>query len=158
MNRRRFTDLFLFAAVLAATAGFARAAHAQNADLYVRGAKQHVHGVNQAWFFGRYGTDIGYNPLHRDWGCGYNSGTANAWLADMKRMHINVVRVWLFEDMEGLTFDGSGYVNGVQSTFLSNLDDLIAKANANGLALYLTFLNHNLSNQRGQTLPGGATI
>lgn len=148
------------AALMAATAATigTTTAYAQNADLYVRGTKKHVHGLNSAWFFSRYGTDIGFNPLHMDWGCGYNSGTANSWLADMKRMHINVVRVWLFEDMEGLNFDTSGYVSGIQPTFLTNLDDLVAKANSNGLALYLTFLNHNLSDQWNKTLPNGATI
>jgi endo-1,4-beta-mannosidase len=119
---------------------------------------KYVHGINVGWFFGRYSTDIGFNPLHPDWGCGYNQSQVNAWLDDIKRMRCNVVRVWLFEDLEGLNFDSSGYVSGVQPTFLTNLDGLVSATNARSLSLYLTFLNHTLSSQFGQRLPNGATI
>jgi endo-1,4-beta-mannosidase len=134
------------------------AARAQRADLKVRGQYKHVHGVNVGWFFGRYSTDLGLNPLHPDWGNGYSQSQADAWLADMKRMRINVVRVWLHEGLEGLTFDSNGYVSGVQPGFLTNLDHLVGRANYHGLALYLTFLNHDLVDQFGQRLPNGATV
>lgn len=140
------------------TLGIATSASAQNLDLYVRGQKKHVHGVNQAWFFSAYGRDLGLNPFHPEWGCAYNGTTANNWLADIKRMRTNVVRVWLFEGLEGLTFNSSGHVTGVQAQFLTNLDDLVTKANNNGLSLYLTFLNHDLVDQWNDPLPGGATV
>lgn len=137
---------------------FVSPATAQTAQLKVRGQTRYVHGINQAWFFGRYSNDLGLNPLHPEWGSGYNSTQANAYLADIARMRCNVVRVWLFEGCEGLSFDASGYVSGVQSNFLTNLIDLVNKANANGLALELVFLNHTLKDEFGQILPGGATI
>lgn len=133
-------------------------AFAQTAQLQVRGQTKYVHGINQAWFFGRYSNDIGLNPLHPDWGTGYNGTTVNNYFADIARMKCNVVRVWMFEGCEGLSFDSSGYVSGVQAAFLTNLTDLVNKANANGLALELVLLNHTLKDEFGQTLPNGATI
>lgn len=131
---------------------------AQTAQLKVRGTTQYVHGINAAWFFNRYSTDLGLNPLNPGWGNGYNSTTVNNVFLDIKNMRCNVVRVWLFESCEGLVFDSNGHVSGLQSTFLTNLDDLVTKANNHGLALELTFLNHTLVNEFGQTLPNGATI
>lgn len=133
-------------------------ASAQTPKLKVRGTLQYVHGINVGWFFGRYSNDIGINPLNPSWGTGYNSAQAGSWFADIKRMNCNVVRVWLFEGMEGLNFDSSGYVSGLQSGFLTNLDDMMAKADANGLAIELTFLNYNMADQFGQTPPGAGAI
>jgi hypothetical protein len=131
---------------------------AQTPQLNVRGQLKYVHGMNIGWFFGRYSTDIGTNPLKPDWGNGYNSSIANAWLLDIKNMKCNVARVWMFEGLEGLEFDSSGYVMGIQSGFLTNLDDLMSKANSHGLAYELTLLNHTLDLDFGQTLPNGATV
>jgi hypothetical protein len=64
----------------------------------------------------------------------------------------------LNEDLQGLTFDSSGYVTGVQPVFLTNLDDMFAKANTHKVSLYLTFFNFNLKDQFGKTLPSGAVI
>ncbi|MDX2064168.1 MAG: hypothetical protein SFX74_00350 [Fimbriimonadaceae bacterium] len=155
MNQSRFAPLALAGLALL---GLAPMSVAQTAQLTVRGNLQYVHGINAAWFFGRYGTDIGLNPRFPEWGNGYNASVANNVFADIKRMNCNVVRIWLHEDLEGLQFDSNGYVSGLQPGFLTNLDDLVTKANNNGLALELTFLNHTLNNQFGQTLPSGATI
>jgi hypothetical protein len=129
-------------------------AHAQTPQLKVRGQLKYVHGMNIGWFFGRYSNDIGLNPLHTDWGTGYNSTTANAWLTDITNMKCNVGRLWLFEGFEGLTFDSNGYVSGIQPGFLTNLDDLMAKANALNFSYELTLLNHTMNEEIGQTLNG----
>ncbi|MCG9895475.1 MAG: cellulase family glycosylhydrolase [Fimbriimonadaceae bacterium] len=131
---------------------------AQTPQLQVRGQLKYVHGINVGWFFGRYSTDIGTNPLNPSWGNGYSSSTANAWLNDIKNMKANVVRLWLFEGCEGLVFDSSGYVSGLQSSFLTNLDDLMNKADTHGLAYELSLVNHDLNDQFGQTLPNGAVM
>jgi hypothetical protein len=136
----------------------ATSAFAQTPQLKVRGQVKYVHGMNIGWFFSRYSTDIGTNPLNPSWGNGYNSTQANNWLIDIKNMKCNVARLWLFEGLEGLTFDSSGYVSGIQSGFLTNLDDLMAKANTHGLAYELSLLNHTMDLEFGQTLPNGATV
>jgi hypothetical protein len=144
--------------ILAFVLGLSTAASAQTPKLTVRGKLQYVHGINIAWMFGRYSTDLGINPLHPQWGCGYNSTTANNWLNDIDQMKVNVVRLWLFEGMEGLTFDSSGHVSGIQATFLTNLDDMIAKANAKGLAYELVLLVHTADLELGKPLPNGVII
>ncbi|MEB3178224.1 MAG: hypothetical protein VKL59_04175 [Nostocaceae cyanobacterium] len=129
-----------------------------SSQMRVRGVTQYVHGTNMPWLDGRYSSDIGFNPLHPEWGNGYNSANVDKYLQDLKNMNLNVVRVWLFEDLEGLTFDSNGYVSGVDPRFLTNLDDMVARANKYKLSLYLTFFNFNLKDQFGKTLPNGATI
>ncbi|BCM90822.1 hypothetical protein IAD21_02684 [Abditibacteriota bacterium] len=131
-------------------------AHAQ--FLRVRGATRRVHGMNMAWMKGAYDHDIGTNPLHPSWTVPYSGADVSTYFADIRNMKCNVVRVWLFEGCEGLTFDGSGNVNGLDGRFLTNLDDLMNRADVNGLAVYLTFLSFDLKNQFGQTLPNGAHI
>jgi hypothetical protein len=141
-----------------AISGLYKSSAAQTAQLNVRGQVKYVHGINIGWFFGRCGNDIGKNPLHLDWGTGYDPVIVNKWLVDIKNMKCNVARVWLFENCEGLEFDANGYVSGIQPYFLTNLDDLLAKTNSQSLALELCFLNHTLNDQFGQTIPSGPTI
>jgi Cellulase (glycosyl hydrolase family 5) len=131
---------------------------AQTPKLKVRGQLQYVHGVNIAWMFGRYSTDLGINPMHPEWGNGYNSAVAGAWLNDIDQMKVNVVRLWLFEALEGLEFDANGYVTGMQPQFLLNLDDMIAKANNLGLAYELVMITHAVDLEFGKTLPSGAVV
>jgi hypothetical protein len=155
MNIKHGICRSLFAVTVCASAFVAQA---QTAQLKVRGSVKYVHGVNIGWFFSRYSTDIGINPLNPSWGNGYNSATANSWLNDIKNMKCNVARIWLFEGLEGLNFDSSGYVSGIQSGFLTNLDDLVAKANTHGLAYEMSLVNHTMDLEFGQTLPNGATV
>lgn len=144
-----FSILGLFLCLLSTSS----LALAQNPQLQVRGKPQYVHGVNLGWMFQRYASDIGKYPLHPEWGSGYNSATADSWLRDIQQMKVNVVRLWLFEGLEGLEFDTNGYVTGLQPEFLTNLDDLMSKANALGLAFELVLLNHSLDDEIGQDLP-----
>jgi Cellulase (glycosyl hydrolase family 5) len=154
------TGTILGAITLATVFAFATVstASAQTPKLKVRGQLQYVHGVNVAWMFGRYSSDLGLNPMHPEWGSGYNSAVADAWMNDIDQMKVNVVRLWLFEAMEGLNFDASGYVTGMQPQFLLNLDDMIAKANNLGLAYELVLLTHTADLEFGKTLPSGAVI
>lgn len=120
------------------------AAAAQTAQLPVRGRPQYVHGINIGWFAGRYGNDIGLNPLHVEWGTGYDGPLYDTWLQDCGRMNVNVVRIWLFEGHEGLLFDANGHVRGLQPQFLANFDDLLKRIHRRGLAAELVLLNHLL--------------
>ena len=131
---------------------------AQSARLKVRGQVQYVHGVNVGWMFGRYGTDIGYDPLKGPHTAGYNSIQASNWLTDLKRMNINVVRLWMFEGLEGLEFDNSGCVSKLQPIFLQNMNDLMTRANALGLSFELVLTTHNAHLEFGKKLPTGAVV
>jgi len=134
-------------------------ASAQTAKLKVRGALQYVHGTNLAWLDGRYGNDFGLNPLHPEWGNSYSSANVNTYFNDMKKMNLNVVRVWLCESLQGFTFDSNGNATGLSATFLANVDDLMAKANTHKMSVYFTFFNGNdMKDQFGKVLPSGATI
>jgi hypothetical protein len=95
-------------------------------------------GANLPWLDGQYDHDIGINPLHSGWGCSYNSAHMNQYLADMHNMRITVVRLWLNENKQGLLLDGNGNVTGLNSTFLTNLDNIIQLATQNGIYMYLT--------------------
>jgi hypothetical protein len=106
--------------------------------LPVNGVNTFVKGSNLPWLDGQYDHDIGINPLHPSWGCLYNAGHMNQYLADMRNMGINVVRLWLNENKQGLLLDSNGNVTGLDSTFLSNLDNIVQIAAQNGIYLYFT--------------------
>jgi Cellulase (glycosyl hydrolase family 5) len=55
----------------------------------------------------------------------------------MVRMNINVVRIWVFENLEGLQFDQEGYVNGLDPVLVRNFDTTLVLAKKHGLHLYL---------------------
>ncbi len=150
--------LFKLASVLLIALTTCTVALAANPQLKVRGKLQYVHGVNLGWMFQRYSTDLGLNPLHPEWGNGYNSAAAGMWLTDISQMKVNVVRLWLFESLEGLNFDRNGYVSGLQPGFLANLDDMMLKANQLGLAYELVLTTHTLDLDFGKKLPNNALV
>ncbi len=77
-----------------------------------------VKGANLPWLDGSYSTYLGIDPHHTDWGCQYNSAHMNQYLADMHNMGITVVRLWLNQDDQGCTIDGSGNTTGVNLAVL----------------------------------------
>ncbi|PKQ27700.1 MAG: hypothetical protein CVT63_06595 [Candidatus Anoxymicrobium japonicum] len=99
-----------------------------------------LHGANLAWLDGQYGHDIGTNFLF-NWGCSYNHSHMQKYFQDMRKMNLNIVRIWLFENLEGLKFDSGDNVSGLDATLITNLRDTIAIAKANNIQLYLTLLN-----------------
>lgn len=52
------------------------------------------------------------------------------------------VRIWLFEDGQGLNVDGNKYVTGLKSDFETNFNDVLSHAAANGIKVYPTFFNY----------------
>lgn len=52
------------------------------------------------------------------------------------------VRIWLFEDGQGLNVDGNNYVTGLKSDFETNFNDVLSHASANGIKVYPTFFNY----------------
>ncbi len=150
----------LLALTLSVTSG---TAYAQAKQLRVRGSLQHVHGVNLPWVVNNsgsnYGHDLGPNNF-TGYGNGYHGADMDGYFQDIKNMHTNVVRIWLFEDLEGLNFDGNGYITGINATFLSNINDMLNRANNKGLAIELVLFNHTIGNNFGRSpaVGGGAGI
>lgn len=155
---RTFALMSLVALIAAAAVG---TAHAQVKQLYVRGALQHINGVNLPWMRNsggsNYGHDIGPNH-YTGYGYHYVGSDVDGYYADIKNMHANVVRVWLFENLQGLNFDGSGNITGMDGTFLANLADMVQRANSHGLALELTLLNNDVGAQAGHAPHDGGGL
>lgn len=147
--------LSLFGLLAVAAGGVA---HAQEKQLLVRGSYEHINGVNLPWMKNsggsNYGHDIGPNH-YTGYGYHYVSSDVGNYYADIKNMHANIVRVWLFEDLQGLTFGSNGYITGIDSTFLANLKDMVSQANNHGLALELTINTNSDPAQNGVPNNGG---
>ena len=150
-------------ALLASTALFtatAGTAEAQAKSLIVRGSYQHINGVNLPWMknnTSNYGHDIGPNH-YTGYGYNYVGSDVDKYYADIKNMHANVVRVWLFEALQGLTFGSNGHITGIDGTFLNNLKDMVQRANNHGLALELTISTNSDIAQNGYPHDGGGKV
>ncbi|MBE0461132.1 MAG: cellulase family glycosylhydrolase [Candidatus Aminicenantes bacterium] len=95
-----------------------------------------VFGINLPWLDGQFDHDIGPNSQHPEWGVAYNREHFKAYFSDMKAMGAHFVRIWLWENAEGLLFDNKGYVSGIHEIMWNNLDDLMALAEEENLPIY----------------------
>jgi hypothetical protein len=99
-------------------------------------------GVDLAWM--NYGADFGTDFYYGD-GPDYNSSTVQGYLNDISSKHMNIVRVWTMEDFSGLSFQNNNCddpCTGVSQVFINNLVDFVKRANADGIKVYVTFLNN----------------
>lgn len=156
--RRKVWGVAFAGLALCATLDFtAPSAQAQTAQLKVFGQTTYVHGVNIAWIQNsqgsNYGHDLGYNYV-TGYNANFNKDEVRAYFSDIKRMHCNVARVWLFEGMEGLKLDSYGKVSGVDSGFKSNLNSLMYAAILENVAVQLCLVSHDLNEQFGQPVRG----
>ena len=87
-----------------------------------------VTGINLAWVGTQYDHDFGTNPT-RDHDNGehipvaYNSEKFEEIIKDISEMGVKVVRLWLFERFEGLSFGPTGTILGITTDFWHNLRD-----------------------------------
>jgi len=100
-----------------------------------------IKGCNLAWENGNYNTWLGVDPTETSWGCTYNSGDLNSYMANMHNMGITVLRVWINEGDMGDTIDGSDNVTGVTSLWSSNFANMVQLAANNQIQLYITLNN-----------------
>ncbi len=121
-------------------------------------------GINQGWFENKYGADLGVSefsdsplwsnpnsPITIDLSkpnipqvqpyLSQNPAAIDQYFAKING--INVVRLWLFEQLEGITFskDGNNNVVGLDQTFIDNLLKVLNSANNYSVKVYLTLLN-----------------
>ncbi|KAJ7088946.1 glycoside hydrolase superfamily [Mycena epipterygia] len=99
-----------------------------------------VKGINQPWGNNQYGHWLsssiqGYTAV-------YSSSDMAATFAAAKDIGAEWVRIWLFEDGQGLVVDSNGYVTGLKSDFETNFNDVLSHAAANGIKVYPTFFNY----------------
>ena len=122
-------------------------------------------GVNHPWFGNKYGTDIGYNQFSGN--ALWNTPSAEEvpidlskpdpnppkpYLSDhpeeienffQKVQGIDLVRIWLFEGIEGLKFDGNqnNKLVGVDTEIINNLKKILDTAQRYDIQVLPTLLN-----------------
>lgn len=138
---------------------------------FTAGSKFFV-GINLGWFEQAYGYDLGYSEFDDFPLWAYPSTapiTLNLAVPNIppnppfisqhpeaieqyfsKIDGVDVVRLWLFEQLEGLVFtkDGNNNLSGLDPVFINNLLAVLDSANNHNIKVYLTLFNswdtHNL--------------
>lgn len=94
-----------------------------------------VVGLNEAWFGPSYASDLTTS---------FDLAEVDAAFDGIRAAGARVVRVWLFEAMEGIPLGAtSPRIGDVSPTLLANLELVLQAARARGLAVYLTGLDGN---------------
>lgn len=92
-------------------------------------------GYNEAWFGSRYGSDLT---------SGFDASLVASTFDGIVAAGGHVVRLWLFEGLEGITLGaGSPRITGLDPSLLPNLESVLRAARARKLAVYLTALDGN---------------
>jgi hypothetical protein len=100
-------------------------------------------GVNLPWFGGAYGHDIGRSPANPSYPVTYDSADVENTLARLSKFDISLVRVWLFENGEGICSNEEGEIVGIDPLFLHNIEDLARTFAVVGMRAYWTLLDAN---------------
>jgi hypothetical protein len=88
------------------------------------------------------GINLAFNPYGYTFAGGtYNASTMGTYLNEIHNAHLNWVRVWACENLDGLTFDGSGNCTGINSTNLNNIKNFAAQASNLGITVEFVFVN-----------------
>lgn len=100
-------------------------------------------GANIPWFDGCYGHDLGRNQAYPHFPVSFDSESAAELLTSLAAHRIRHVRIWLFENREGLIYDEDGLVEGLDSSFIENLSQLVSILHKNDIEVYWTLLDAN---------------
>jgi hypothetical protein len=116
-------------------------------------------GVNDPIFSGRFGNDLGYNQFSGNqlWHWPYTDpvnydftkpdpnpprpllseqpGLIDQYFSEVQG--IDVVRIWLFEKLEGIRFDANRKIVGIDNDLRDNLLAILNSADAHGVKVYL---------------------
>jgi len=103
----------------------------------VQGKPAFVVGMNVSTFTGQPSHELGKNQFEPTAEVAYNPKAVAAGLQDIAVAGCNVVRIRLFDKLDGLTFDSSGLVSGLDETYMKNLSDMLGKAEPNKLQVYV---------------------
>ncbi len=114
----------------------------------INGHTPYLNGANVPW--NDFGTDFGTSN--------YNSSWFNSAFAAMHAKGVNAARIWLHCDGRATpTFNSSGDVTGISSTLVSNLQDMLTKANNNGIKVYLSLWSFDLFNNNHANMVSNTT-
>lgn len=103
-------------------------------------------GINLAWIGTQYDHDLGTNST-RDHDNGnhipvaYNSKEFEEIIKNISEMEVHVVRLWLFERFEGLSFGPIGTVLGITTDFWHNLRDACTIAQKYDVKFYFCLMD-----------------
>lgn len=100
-------------------------------------------GINIPWWNGGYGHDLGINYSHPDWPVTFDEKLVMETFEFMKSLNIHVFRFWLFERGEGLVYNSSGKITGLDKLFTHNLKIFVDAVNRYRLKVYYTLLDAN---------------
>jgi hypothetical protein len=125
---------------------------------------QFLVGINLGWFEDKYGSDLGVSEFSDSplWGnlsapitidlskpnppqsqpyLSQNPATIDQYFARIDG--VNLVRLWLFEQLEGIVFskDGNNNPVGLDQTFIDNLLKILDSANNHNIKVYLALFN-----------------
>jgi hypothetical protein len=112
----------------------------------INGSTPYLNGANIPW--NEFGIDFGTHPT---WGANYDGTWFNNAFVAMKANGLNAARIWVHCDGRASPeFNASGDVTGLDANFIPNLQDMLDKANANGIKIQLCLwsfdmLNNNIS-------------
>jgi hypothetical protein len=120
-------------------------------------------GVNNGWFGGGYANDLGYNQFSGSelWHWPYDQpvpidlslpdpSPPRPLLTDQPGLidqffqtiqGVDIARIWLFERLEGIRFDASRKITGIDQELLKNLTAILDSANNHGVKVYLCLLD-----------------
>jgi hypothetical protein len=104
--------------------------------------EEFIFGINLPWFQGLYGHDLGpsqHMPVAVPWYEEHRDEVSQNF-SDIAAIGFSHVRVWLMEGAEGWVVDPrTNLLTELHEVFLTNLEDLVERAKAEGVKLYLCF-------------------
>jgi Cellulase (glycosyl hydrolase family 5) len=123
MERRPspFLSPFMFASIFLL---FSIVEPSPSATITYNGKAYYVNGINVPW--NQFGTDAG---SHYEWGHLYNPAWFETFFAQCQQYGVNCVRWWVHCDgRSSPEFNDSGFVTGLDSTFLTDMADILNRA------------------------------
>jgi hypothetical protein len=100
-----------------------------SATITYNGKAYYINGVNVPW--NQFGSDAG---THYAWGHGYSPGWFEAFFSQCQQYGVNCVRWWVHCDgRTSPVFNDSGYVTGLDATFLTDFEDILARGQAHNV-------------------------
>ena len=108
-------------------------------------------GVNLPWLEGEYGHDFGFNLNTPGWRPVFDASKTTELLLALKEHKISVIRMWLFEQGEGLIVE-DGIVVGLDAVFESNLRALSSVLKRTSQRVYWALFDMNSIQRNGDDL------
>jgi hypothetical protein len=108
-------------------------------------------GLNKPCFGGQYDHDFGNNQFSK-WKpyLPNNFDSVRSFFSEVR--DIDLVRIWLFEGMEGLIFDDNNELVLIETTFLESLKKILDLAAQNNIRVYLCLFDAWAAKHRPATL------